>query len=287
MSKAEFSSVAFSHGSRELILTVAPNVKMADVEEPRRLYREARSEEIEMRPQMKTVTLVFVLLLSATASAHAQCIVADPTPTPLNVRTAPNGRIIGTLYNGQSVDIIDHATDERLQPWVYVSDPETKNPIGWVYRKYIVCKGQSRGESNIQAPFPREMSPRAYCRAVGTIDEPDSRYTGPKEPKELKEAAGLGADEVAIFAWRCMDSSVYVCGSGNSSICHKMTPYDNMAAIKNFCGNEPNAEQVPASDSNRFPASWSCRKGKPYLQGGDFRVDKRGFPVEYWKRLWD
>jgi hypothetical protein len=77
-------------------------------------------------------------------TARAECIVADPTPTPLNARTAPYGRIIGTLYNGQSVDIIDSTTDERLQPWVYVSDPETDNPIGWVYRKYIVCKGQAR-----------------------------------------------------------------------------------------------------------------------------------------------
>lgn len=73
-------------------------------------------------------------------SAHAGCIVADPTPTPLNIRTAPNGRIIGTIENGQSVNIIDHAIDNNQQPWVYISDSGT--PLGWVFRKYIICKGE-------------------------------------------------------------------------------------------------------------------------------------------------
>lgn len=77
-------------------------------------------------------------------TAQAECIVADPTPTPLNARTAPNGRIISTLDNGQQVTIIDFAEDERRRPWVYVSDPATGQPIGWIFRSYIVCKGQAR-----------------------------------------------------------------------------------------------------------------------------------------------
>jgi hypothetical protein len=92
----------------------------------------------------KTLAAVALALIAATASAHAGCIVADPTPTPLNVRTAPNGRIVAALDNGQSVNIIDHADDEQLRPWVYVSDPETDKPIGWVFRQFIVCKGEAR-----------------------------------------------------------------------------------------------------------------------------------------------
>jgi hypothetical protein len=82
-------------------------------------------------------------MLAATTCAHADCIVADPTPTPLNARTAPNGRIIATLHNGQAVTIIDHAKDEQLRSWVYVSDRRTNKPIGWVFQEYIVCKGDS------------------------------------------------------------------------------------------------------------------------------------------------
>jgi len=34
-----------------------------------------------------------------------------------------------------------------------------------------------------------------------------------------------------ILEWRCMDGAVYACGSGNSPICGKMTPYDNLVQI--------------------------------------------------------
>jgi hypothetical protein len=91
----------------------------------------------------KLIATIFATSLIA-ATAHAECVVADPTPTPLNVRTAPNGRIIGTLDNGQSVDIIDHTTDAQAREWVYVSDRETDKPLGWVFREFIVCKGEVR-----------------------------------------------------------------------------------------------------------------------------------------------
>ena len=90
---------------------------------------------------MKKLIVAATLTLFA-ATAQAECIVADPSPTPLNVRTAPNGRIISTLDNGQSVSIIDHAADENSREWVYVSDPENDRPIGWVVRDYVVCKGE-------------------------------------------------------------------------------------------------------------------------------------------------
>lgn len=93
---------------------------------------------------VKTLVAAAFALIAAMVFAHAECIVADPTPTPLNARTAPNGRIIATLDNGQVVTIIDHADDEQMRPWVYVSDLETDKPIGWVFRKFIVCKGEAR-----------------------------------------------------------------------------------------------------------------------------------------------
>jgi hypothetical protein len=27
-------------------------------------------------------------------------------------------------------------------------------------------------------------------------------------------------------------------------------------------------------------------RGQQYIKEGDFRVDKRGYPVEYWKMIW-
>ena len=92
----------------------------------------------------KTLATAAIAFIAATVFAHADCIVADPTPTPLNVRTAPNGRIVATLANGQAVTIIDYANDAQMRSWVYVADAATDRPIGWVFREYVVCKGDSR-----------------------------------------------------------------------------------------------------------------------------------------------
>jgi hypothetical protein len=80
-----------------------------------------------------------------------------------------------------------------------------------------------------------------------------------------------------------MDGSVYACGSGNSPICGKMTPYDNIVEIRRYCKENPNDDSISAATTGRFPVEWACRHGKPYITGGDFRVDKRGYPVDYWK----
>ena len=85
--------------------------------------------------------LLAVILISSTVGAAAQsrCRVLDPTGTPLNVRTSPNGTITGTLRNGLLVSIIDAANDDRGRPWVLVAQFETGRRIGWVFREFIAC----------------------------------------------------------------------------------------------------------------------------------------------------
>jgi hypothetical protein len=83
----------------------------------------------------KTIFAFLGFTLSGAAhSPHAECIVADPSPTPLNVRTAPYGRIVGSLDNGQVVSILDSSIDKQGQPWVYVAD-DAGSPLGWVNRE--------------------------------------------------------------------------------------------------------------------------------------------------------
>ena len=65
------------------------------------------------------------------------CRVADPTGTPLNVRTFPNGTIVATFKNGDPVTILDSRAF-RGSTWVYFGTPDLK-PIGWVYRNYVSC----------------------------------------------------------------------------------------------------------------------------------------------------
>jgi len=73
------------------------------------------------------------------ASTQDRCRVMDPTGTPLNFRTAPNGHVVGTLSNGTLVKILDRPSNVGGRTWVYVGRYEDRVPIGWVYRNYLDC----------------------------------------------------------------------------------------------------------------------------------------------------
>ena len=85
------------------------------------------------------VMLVICLATTLPASAQSRCRVTDPTGTPLNIRTAPYGRIVGTIANGRLVTIIDRSQDRRGKPWVYIADAYNGEPLGWVYREFVSC----------------------------------------------------------------------------------------------------------------------------------------------------
>jgi Bacterial SH3 domain len=72
------------------------------------------------------------------ALALDRCIVADPSGTPLNVRTSPKGCIIGTLDNGDEVAILDRSSVSG-EAWAYVGQDNGRVPLGWVYRNYLDC----------------------------------------------------------------------------------------------------------------------------------------------------
>ncbi|MCE4222712.1 SH3 domain-containing protein [Methylobacterium sp. C25] len=81
-------------------------------------------------------------LLAAAGAQAAECRVTDPTGTPLNVRTAPNGRVVGTLVNGQRVSVLERRMIGG-KAWVYVGDVELGDqPIGWVFREFVSCYGR-------------------------------------------------------------------------------------------------------------------------------------------------
>ena len=73
------------------------------------------------------------------ATAQSRCRVMDPTGTPLNVRTEPNGPIASTLSNGVLVTIISQTTDAHGKVWSFVGDYSNNRPLGWVFREFIAC----------------------------------------------------------------------------------------------------------------------------------------------------
>ncbi|MFI5014088.1 MAG: SH3 domain-containing protein [Hyphomicrobiales bacterium] len=91
---------------------------------------------------MRSMMLGAAILATACvsdASAQSRCRVLDPTGTPLNVRAAPNGAIIGTLTNGMLVSVLDRSVDASGRPWVYVASRDSGAPLGWVFREFIAC----------------------------------------------------------------------------------------------------------------------------------------------------
>jgi hypothetical protein len=75
-----------------------------------------------------------------------ECLVSDPTGTPLNVRQSPNGSVIGTLRNGQGV-----ALARTSEPWVKISRvlDGRLTEIGWVWNKYVDCNAE-----RVRSTFP-------------------------------------------------------------------------------------------------------------------------------------
>jgi hypothetical protein len=102
--------------------------------------------------------LVAILSLAFMGSfdawAQPACHILDPTGTPLNVRTAPNGTILSTVPNGLLVSVIDRASDHAGKRWVYVADTASGRPIGWVFRQFIDCSSENNtGQPIIAAQY--------------------------------------------------------------------------------------------------------------------------------------
>ena len=66
----------------------------------------------------------------------AECVVADPTGTPLNVRAQPNGQILSTLDNGAFRQRVAE-TRQGGKRWVQVAADGVT--LGWVFASFIDC----------------------------------------------------------------------------------------------------------------------------------------------------
>ena len=67
------------------------------------------------------------------------CVVADPTGTPLNIRTEPNGEILGTWANGVRVRPYEQKTHNG-KVWYAVERLAEDNAEGWVFDPYLGCE---------------------------------------------------------------------------------------------------------------------------------------------------
>jgi hypothetical protein len=115
---------------------------------------------------MKTLLSALALTAALFGSSHAadftaNCIVADPTGTPLNIRSMPNGPILGALYNGVTVLVLKVVNVNGKQ-WaqIFPEVPTNKTKPEYVYFNYLNCDtvhGQFRVDPNPPI-YPKDRS---------------------------------------------------------------------------------------------------------------------------------
>jgi len=154
-------------------------------------------------------------------------------------------------------------------------------------------------QSTATAPSTEQQlydEPFAYCTAVGSIDAPDERYTGPAMPDSIiqgmVEQGIVSAEAPQEFkqnaVWRCMDNSVWACHFGANLPCQEkadlsQTPTSEM---EEFCTANPSADSIPAAVTGRATAyEWKCNEGKPEIVQQIFQADPQGYLADFWYEL--
>lgn len=149
--------------------------------------------------------------------------------------------------------------------------------------------------TNSSPPQETYNDPFAYCAAVGTIDTPDARYTGPHITDEIingyKTAANLesSTEPMEMFQkatiWRCMDHQVYACNFGANLPCDSKANTDKIPsqAMGDYCKTNPDSDFIPMSVTGHATIySWHCVKDNPELLDQIAKVDAAGYLANIW-----
>jgi Tol biopolymer transport system component len=198
--------------------------------------------------------------------------------------------IIGPLFLLLAFVLIACSADVNAQNNV-VNTPEPAVPT----EKPVEVQPTEVKPTEVQ---PTYTDPFAYCAAVGTIDSPDARYTGPQVPDEIingyKVAAGLESSTMpqAMFQqttiWRCMDSQVYACNFGANLPCSSKANTDKnpTQAMSDYCKTNPDSDFIPMSVTGHSTIySWHCVKDTPELLDQIEDVDAAGYLSQIWYQI--
>jgi len=135
--------------------------------------------------------------------------------------------------------------------------------------------------------------PVPYCRAAGTVEAPDVRYTGPAVPDWMAAAvrAKVGApaymplEPYRRAAWRCADGAVVACAPGANLPCGEKADKDRTprAGVRDYCRANPAADFVPMAVTGRATIyDWRCRGGAPEIVAERAKADAQGFIADVW-----
>lgn len=127
----------------------------------------------------------------------------------------------------------------------------------------------------------------AYCAAVGTVDAPDSRYTGDKVPQVIADGLEKQGFPDNGVSWRCAGGRVLACGVGANLPCYPAdTRRDPNQGMIEQCRATPDANFIPAYITGHATIyQWACKEGQPYIARQQFHADERGFVQEMWHEV--
>ncbi len=246
---------------------------------------------ITFAPDKQSVTLKGVVqsgqmvdyLIKATKGQHLRITVQSPNQSALlNIVALENGMPI-LRYVAESVEFDDVLPyDDLYLISVFGGAPEAV--------KYTLTVSITKVQAGFKDPF-------AYCKAVGTVDTPDDRYTGEKVPAAIitaiREAAGIAKDAPDSWVaqgtvWRCMDGQVWGCFIGANIPCTAKadTSQNPTEEMISYCKEHPDAELIPASVAGRTTVyEWRCKGQIPEVHKQILHPDKQGFISEFWYPL--
>jgi len=126
--------------------------------------------------------------------------------------------------------------------------------------------------------------PVPYCKAVGTIDKPDARYSGPKLPTWMAEKLHLQPDQGKMKEWRCANGTVLACLYGANIPCDSKAKTSSRPtpAIVDYCRQNPGSAFVPMVVTGHESAvSWACHRSTPVVTR-TASVDAQGYQRDFW-----
>jgi hypothetical protein len=143
-------------------------------------------------------------------------------------------------------------------------------------------------------------SPFDYCRALGTIDQPDGSLVELSQTPEMVRAiadAWIMPPDAEFrrlpptLTWRCMDGQVYVCTYGANIPCGAKANVDlnPTAEMTRWCQTPPS--NLPPGMPLFLPAyltgrttvySWVCEDGSALTYGEPTPVDAAGYIKRFW-----
>ncbi len=139
--------------------------------------------------------------------------------------------------------------------------------------------------------------PFAYCAAVGTIDAPDARYTGPQVPDVVVQGLQAALQRPADTApgglrtgssWRCMEGQVYACWTGANLPCQEQanTSQTPTTAMADYCRANADAAMIPGFVTGGSTIyEWRCQNGVATPGRQVWQVDARGFIADIWHAI--